>query len=712
MAAIGKIRSKGKLLAIIIGLALFAFIAEELVRSFSSTRTDASQQVGKVLGKKISIMEFQALYEEYQEVMKLQRGNESLTEDEVNNARDAVWNTYVQTKIIENETKKLGLEVTDEELQNVLNQGTNPMLTQTPFVNQQTGLFDANELKKFLAEYKTNVANPQLTQQYKSLYNYWTFIEKSLRMQLLMQKYQALFSGCLLTNPVELQASYEASKEEATIELASFAYNDVEDSKIEITESELKAQYDAMKELFHQPRETRDVKYINVQVTASKADRDELDNLFVGYAEELAQSSDPADVVRKSTSLVTYLGLPVKKNAFPSDISRMIDSLSVGETSKVFETTRDNTLNVMKLVSRQSLPDSVQYRQIQVFAETPELSHQKADSIYEALKGGADFELIAKNYGQTGETNWLTTAQYQSSPSLDVYTKEYLTDLNTMPVGELKNLVLDQGNIIYKVEDRRAFVDKYLVAVVKKAIDFSHETYSAAFNKFAAFVSANQTGSALIENAEKNGYVVRDQNDINTAEHAIARIKGSREALKWVFGAKEDAVSPMYECGDNDRLLVVVVDKIHKKGYRDLSDQEVEERVRREVVKEKKSALLLADMGDVKTLEEATAKGGKTATIEQITFASPAFVVTTGTSEPALSGAVAVTPQGKFSKAPVVGEAGVYVFNVEEKTEREGEYDPEQQRQQLKQKAMQAASQFMNEMYLNADVTDNRYIFF
>ncbi len=713
MAAIGKIRSKGKILAIIIGLALFSFIAEELFRSCQSTRNDRLMKIGIVLGKSISVQEFQVLFDEYQEVVKMQKGDESLTENEVNQVKDAVWNNYVQQKIIEHETHKLGLEVTDAEMQNILNQGTNPMLLQTPFVDEQTGLFDANMLKKFLADYKAQQAtNPQLAQQYQTIYHFWLFIERNLRQQVLMQKYQALLSNCFLTNPIESKATYEASNIESEIELAAFPYSDVDDAKISITTTDLKNKYDEVKELFRQYTDSRNVKYIDVQVDASKADRAELENQFATYASELAETSDPAEVVRKSTSLVIYLGVPVKKNAYPTDIANMIDSLQVGQTSRVFETKRDNTLNLVKIVEKQNLPDSVEYRQIQVFADNPEVAHASADSIYNALKAGADFELVAKNYGQTGEALWLTTAQYQSSPTLDINTKEYLTELNTMPVGEVHNLALDQGNIIFQVVSRKAFVDKYICAVVKKTIDFSHETYSAAFNKFAAFVSSNQTGEELVKNAEKNGYTVREMNDLNTSAHNLANIRGTRDALKWIFDAKVNSVSPMYECGDNNQLLVVVLDKINKKGYRDLSDPQVVEYVRNEVTKEKKSEVILADISGVNSLGEATQKGGKTATIKQITFSSPVFVTVTGASEAPLAGAVASTEKGKFSKQPVVGNAGVYVYQVTDKTQREGEYDPIQMRTQIKQKAMQVAGNFMNELYLDAEVVDNRYLFF
>ena len=50
MAAIGKIRSWGPVLVTVIGLALFAFIAEEMFRSCETSKNNERQQVGEVLG--------------------------------------------------------------------------------------------------------------------------------------------------------------------------------------------------------------------------------------------------------------------------------------------------------------------------------------------------------------------------------------------------------------------------------------------------------------------------------------------------------------------------------------------------------------------------------------------------------------------------------------------------------------------------------------
>lgn len=713
MAVLGKIRSKGALLVGVIGLGLFAFIAEEAFRSCETSQNDKRQQVGEVLGEKINIQEFQALVDEYTEVMKLQQGSESLNDEQMNRVKDMVWNTYVQNKIIENETEKLGLTVTDAEMQNVLNQGTNPMLMSTPFINQQTGRFDANALKKFIADYKTQkTTNPQIAAQYEPMYKYWTFIEKSLRQQLLTQKYQNLFAQCLISNKVEAKMAYKDTNEESKLSLAVFPYSSVQDSKLKYNDADMNAKYNELKERFRQYVESRDIKYIDVKVTASAKDRAALEKEFNNYAKELAAAADPTEVVRKSMSQVAYLGVPVSKNAFPFDISRRLDSVAVGSTSKVIANKLDNTLNLIKIVSKQQLPDSIQLRQIQVAGKDAADIKQRTDSIYNALKGGADFELIAKKYGQAGEKFWMTTRQYESAPSMDKDTKNYITAINTSAVNELKSIQFTQGSVIMQVVDRRAMTDKYVAAVIKRSVDFSRDTYSAAYNKFSAFVSANQTSEALLKNAQKNGYTVLERKNITTAEHDVAGIRSTRDALKWVFEAKEGEISPMYECGDNDHLLIAVIDKIHEKGYRTLDDKEVNEYVKNQLLKDKKAEVLLAKAKGAKSVNDAKAKGANVSEVNQVTFNSPVFIPAVGASEQALSGAVAATAKGKFSAKPVKGEAGVYVFQVVDKKMRPGKFDEKAMRDNARQKALQWAGNFMNELYLKANVVDNRYLFF
>ncbi len=713
MAALGKIRSRGVTLIAIIGFGLFAFIAEEAFRSCESSRNNARQQVGEILGEKISYEEFAKLVDEAQSAMKVM-GQENLNDDQLNQLRDQVWQSFVQYKLIEKECDKLGLVVTDGEMQNVLNEGTNQMLLSTPFVNRQTGRFDANQLKQFLAQYnQVKTSSPQAADQYEAIYKYWNYIEKSLRQQLLIQKYNGLLSHCFLSNPVEAKMAFNESSEESNIQLAAYPYSSVQDAKVKYTDSDLKAKYDEMKSRFEQYIESRDVKYVDIQITPSAADRAALLKEFNGYAKSLAAAEDPTEVVRKSTSSVAYIGLPVSKEAFPADVAAKLDSMSVGQTLGPVETKGDNTLNVIKLVAKQQLPDSVQFRIIQIGGTTPDEAHNRADSVYTALAGGADFATIAKKYGQEGSEQWLTSRQYEYSNSMDKDTKNYLNSLLTMAPKEMKNISTTQGNVIVQVLDRKNMVDKYTAAVIKKTIDYSKDTRSAIYNKFSAFVSANQSLDAIQKNAQKNGYSVQELRDVTTSQHYLAGIRSTRDAMKWLFEAKQGDVSPMYECGTNgDNLLVVVCTGIHPIGYRSLEDPQVKELVKAQVLRDKKAEMLTAKAQGATSIAAAKSKGAVVTAVNQVTFSAPVFVSTTGASEPALSGAVASAKAGSFFSRPVKGQGGVYQFQVVKRAKNASKFNEAQQEVSLRQKAMQYAGNFMNELYIKAKVVDNRYLFF
>ena len=249
MAALQKIRNKGALLIIVIGLALFAFIAEEFFRSIETTSNESKQQVGEVFGEKLSVLKYQEMVDEAAEIVKMQRGTDNLTEDEMNQLRDQVWNDFVYYKLIEHEADKLGMTVTDEEMQNALREGTNPMLMQTPFINQATRRFDVSMLQEFKKSYKemqgkASQVPQEYMEQYAMLDRLWTYTEKNLRRQLLVEKFQTLLGQTFISNPTAAKLAYKEQSEQNQIELACVTYNSISDKEVKVTDDDLKAEYE------------------------------------------------------------------------------------------------------------------------------------------------------------------------------------------------------------------------------------------------------------------------------------------------------------------------------------------------------------------------------------------------------------------------------------------------------------------------------------
>lgn len=716
MATLQKIRNNGKWLIGIVGLALFAFIAEEFVRSLSYTQAERHQRIGKIYGENVNVQDFNALVDEYTDVIKFSNGLNTLSDDQLASIRDQVWQNYVNEKIIEHECAKLGLTVTDAELQSIISTGKNPMLAQTPFRNQQ-GAFDFNQLKQFLSQ-KDEVMNnaeynSEIKEQYMQMYNYWKFIEKNIRQQTLTQKYQALLAGTIISNPISAKANFEARINESEILMAALPYTSVKDADITVEDAELKAKYNEMKELFRTTQEAREFKYIDIAVEASKADKDALQKEMEGYAQALSEGADPAKTVREAASMVSYSSLPISSKTLPHDVAELLDSLTPGSQVGPFVHEHDNTINIVRLIDKVTRPDSVEVRQIAAVGKDMESMEKTADSIMNALAAGANFDSIAKKYNQPAEKNWITSAQYEGQV-LDENNRKFINTLSTAAVGSNNKIVLDgQGIIIAQVTDKRNMINKYDVAVIKRAMDFSKDTYNKAFNDFSSFLAGNTTAEDIEANASKAGYTVQTRTMTNT-EHTVAGVHSTRETLRWLFDDKTKVgdVSPLYECGDNDHLLVVILTGIHEKGYMSWDDEQAKNFLTSEVQKDKKAAKLQEKMQAVKSIADvAKMEGAVTDTVKHINFASNAFISKVGSSEPVLSGSVSAAKKGDF-KAGLKGNGAVYAYQVLNQTKSDAKFDAKQEKQQAAQMSMRGLSAFTNELYLKADVQDKRYLFY
>ncbi|MBR3373415.1 MAG: SurA N-terminal domain-containing protein [Bacteroidaceae bacterium] len=278
MAAIQGIRKHGKLLIAVIGIALLAFITEEFFRATEAQRNQNSGVVGTIYGKKIHSQEYSQLIEAYKSYIQMTQGKTTFTDDEDAALKEQVWQSFVTNKLIEAEASKLGLTVTDQEMRNVLAEGNNPMLAQSPFVNQQTGRFDAAMLKNFLDEYKKMQAgNSQVPEQYREqydkIYSYWQFVEKTLKETILQQKYNALLQMSVTSNPIEGKMAFEGTATTKDLLLAAVPYTSINDNEVKVSDDELKAKYDELKETFKLPTDAKDIKYVAVTVKASAADK-------------------------------------------------------------------------------------------------------------------------------------------------------------------------------------------------------------------------------------------------------------------------------------------------------------------------------------------------------------------------------------------------------------------------------------------------------
>ena len=714
MATLQSIRKHGAALVIVIGIALFAFIAGDAAKVLQPGMN--SQNVGEINGKKIEAQTYQQLVEEYTQAINFVRGTNSLTEEENAQIKDEVWNTLVTNALINSEADKLGLTVTTAELQAVINEGTDPLLAQSAFRNQTTGQFDRDVLMKFLADYASmdsEVMPAEYVDYYHQLYNYWKFLESNIISNLLMQKYQALIVEAQFSNPVAAEYNFNARNNHAEVAYAVVPFNSVADSLVKVSNSDIKKLYDAKKELYKQPAETRTIKYIDVTVKPSQADRDELLAELNDYAGQLATTNEMGALVRLANSEVAYSAVPVTAKALPEDVVARLDSVKKDEVYGPYYNATDDSYNAFRILNKAQYPDSVQYRQIQVADADATRAAELADSIFGAIKAkkGANFAEIAEKYGQVSEPVWIATANFEGA-AIEGDNATYLNTLFGMKKGELKQLSLAGGHLIIQVVDTKNPVVKYNAAVIKRPAYFSNETYAEAYNQLSAFVASNQTLEEIEANAEEAGFRLYPVNELSNTAHTIGGVKGTREALRWAFGAEKGEVSHIFEAGENDHLMVVTVADIHKAGYRPVS--KLADMFRIQAFNDKKAEKILANAKGVKSLEDALAlSGAKSDTLRRVTFNSPVYVSKVPASEAALSGAVAGLEEGVLS-APIKGNGGIYFVQVVKKDNGVATFDAAAEQKTLEATATRNinGNTILNELFRKGNVKDNRYLFF
>ena len=711
MATLQKIRSKGPLLLIVIGLAMLAFILGDAWKILRPNQ--GIQYVGTIAGEDITAIDFQNELEIYTDVVKFANQIQDLTEEDQNSIKDEVWATMVRNRILDKEAKEIGLEVTDAEVRDVIERGTDPLLARTPFSNAE-GKFDADILKSFIAFYKEMDSQSVSVEEYdyyRSMYNYWLFVEQNIKSNLLYSKYASLVKSSLVSNPVAAKNSFENRIMRTDVLVASLPYSTIADADVKVSSNDLKSVYNENKPALYNYSENRDIVYIDHEILPSQADRaaqlEEMNEVVNQLEDEI---DDYAAFARRTGSVESFSEVARSARNLPEDVALRLDSVKVGGVFGPYYNAADDSYNAFKLLGTVTGYDSIQFSVMQVIADDEAAVATRSDSIVNALKKGADFEQIASAYSQTAVQQWLSADSYEPA-TINGDNAVYLNKLNSMKKGEVSTLALSNANLVIKVFDVKDQLTKYNTVVIKRPVEFSEETSNNDYNKLSAFLSLNTTVEQLRENAEDSDFRLLYYPGFQNYNHTIGGLSKSTDALRWAFEAEEGEVSHIYEVGGaNDHLLVVGVEKIHPRGYRSLAD--ATPLISLKAINSKKYDMLKGQMAGKNMDQLKSIDGVKIDTVRFVNFNNDAYISSLSSNEAIIGPSVFNLGQNELT-APMKGENCAFVAEKISEDSYSAEFDDKSEELRLRTiSSSQITGSIIEELYYQAKVIDNRYKIF
>jgi peptidyl-prolyl cis-trans isomerase D len=704
MAILGKIRSRGVLLMVVVGFALFAFIIGDALTQGSTYFNKSREVVAEIDGEEVNINDFQASIDQMIEVYKIETGQTELTDDINSQLRTSVWESLLNEQLLYAEAEKLGLAVGVDELSDrLIGNNIHPLIAQRRTFAGENGQFSRPALVQFLNSLETTPENEDMRNQIEQAKKYWKFWEKNVKMTLLQEKYNALMSKVVTANSLDAKSEYEAAKRSVDVNYVVQPYFAIPDKDVEVSKSEIKDRYNQQKNLYKQEA-ARSLKFVVFAVKPSPEDYKKAEVAMNTLSPEFRTTTDVAGFVNQNSE-VRYTGKPYSEVTVPANLKDFAFGNPAGAIMElVFVNDTYTMARVMETGILQS--DSARLRHIYL-AKTDE---GKTDSIVAAINAGGDFAALAAKYSavkQTaangGEIGWIM----EDVTGLD---KEIITKSFASATNGIFTIKSDQGTQIFQVTEKTAPKRKVKLAIFEIKVATSNMTVSKIYNEAKQF-AAELKGSDFDNRAKEKGVTVRTTNELPTTAEKVAELPQSRQIVRWAFENEKEAVSDVYDC-DNQFVVATVTDVLEK-GFRPV--EKVSEQIKAELIREKKATLIIeklnAQIAKTPSIEGiAAAIGSEVKSAPAVNFAAYQFGV--AGFEPAVVGKVSVLPVNKIS-APIKGNAGVYVVLPTNPQVSNAPFDAKMQVMMLNSRLSYSLPYtIIQDIRDKADIVDNRINFF
>ncbi|MBQ5395924.1 MAG: SurA N-terminal domain-containing protein [Alistipes sp.] len=635
MASLNTLRTKyGVILSVVIILALLAFIISLGPEMGFFGSNDPT--VGVINGEKVGYMEYMNEYE----TVKTYNGGDESTEEGSNALADAVWQSLIAKHLLVPGFNQMGIEVSDAERMSMVSGEHPSQVFYNAFADPQTGGYSVENITAFLSQVS---ADPQ----YQSL---WSYINSQASLDRMVTKYMGAIKAGIYANKLEVEQGLAAANESRKGRLVSLEYNTIADSLVNVSDAEIQKYYDAHKKQYAK-LPTRTISYVVFDVEPTEGDMLEVEKKAATLGEEFAAAEDVRAFVRKNMG---NIGVSYQSLAQLSEEEAvLLDGKQYGPVLKA------NEWVISRPVDIKMAPDSIGLSHIVLDPAQTAL----ADSLYTALKGGANFAEVAKAHSA-----YAATAQNGGELGVLPFSSlnpELAEALATAKKGDVVKATVSGVTQILKVTRTDAAKKHVLVGTVTVPVEPSSATRRDVHN-LASILSVDGKGSLDKFNAAANTAAVTPRiARISQGERSISGLENSREVARWAYGAKEQEISEIFNLGD--AYVVAMLTDIDESEYTPMS--EVYYNISLILLRDKKFDLIKEKLVGSTIEEVAKNAGAEVVAFENVQYSD--FGVANLSLEPRLVGAIATTSEtGKLS-APVKGYTNAVVFVVDDITKGE-----------------------------------------
>ncbi|MFD2874547.1 peptidylprolyl isomerase [Mucilaginibacter ximonensis] len=655
MAIMGYLRDRmGKIVAGVIGLSLFAFIATEAVRSGGSFFKEDNNELGSVGDEKIPLDKFNAAVEQNLAQFR-QSGQTHVTSQITAYVQESAWNQLVSKAIFTKEVEKVGLAVGGDETQNMLTgPNPNPRVVQA-FTDPSTGKFDPAAITNAQNAIKSmKDDDPQRAK--------WNEFVTDLIDGKKAEKYLALVSNGIYINSLDAKDGYEAKNKLANFKYALLEYASIPDAKATPTDADYSSYYDEHKNEFKNPQELRAISYVSFNAAPSKADSAVVETQMNKLLPDFIKSTDDSLFVQINSETKAPLTWQAKGQLDPKIDSIMFKQIPGFIYGPYLSA---GAYKLSKLVATRTFPDSVKARHILITAAEaggPDKAMARADSLRKLIESGkGNFAALA----QTFSADKVSAAKGGDLGTFGrgAMVQSFDDAVFSGKKGDLKVVTTQFGVHVIEIEDQKGSSKVVKVATVDKPLTASTTTQSAAYSKAQTFLASINKDNFDAE-ATKEGLKIQKADDIQGTAAALPGLFEARELVRWVFKAKQGEISDqVFTLGD--QYVVAHLTTVKPKGI--LSLDLVKDKIKPEVIKQVKGKMLsdkfaAAANGATSVDQVAQKVGVKVVPVQNIVFANP--VIPGSSAEYKPIGTVFGLAVNKLSK-PIAGQQGVYVLQVD-----------------------------------------------